>query len=95
MRLFDFEKKALKEVFKDFKGEIYIFGSRLKDDKKGGDIDIILKPQDKLSLQDILKLQAKYYLLTDTEIDIIKYDENNPFVREVMKDAKRIDLSNL
>jgi predicted nucleotidyltransferase len=95
MRLYDFEKEALKEVFKDFKGEIYIFGSRLKENKKGGDIDLILKPVGDLSLQDILKLQAKYYLLTDTEIDILKYDENNPFIKEVMKNAKRLDLSSL
>lgn len=95
MRLYDFEKEALKEVFKDFKGDIYIFGSRLKEDKKGGDIDLIIKPYNDLSLSDILKLQAKYYLLTDTEIDIVKYDENNPFIKEVMHYAKKLDLSSL
>ncbi|EDP74415.1 nucleotidyltransferase domain-containing protein [Hydrogenivirga sp. 128-5-R1-1] len=95
MRLYDFEKKALKRIFEDFDGEIYIFGSRLKNDKKGGDIDIILKPKKKLFLKDILKIQAKYFLLTDTNIDIIQYDENNPFIKEVMKNAKKLDLSSL
>ena len=38
MRLDKLERGALKFVLKDFKGEIYLFGSRLDDDKKGGDI---------------------------------------------------------
>ena len=95
MRLYNFEKKALKEVFKNFDGEIYIFGSRLKDNKKGGDIDIIIKPKSKISFKDILKMQGKYFLLTDTDIDIVPYDDNNPFIREAIKNAERLDLSNL
>ena len=38
MRLDKLEREALKFVLKDFKGEIYLFGSRLDDDKRGGDI---------------------------------------------------------
>jgi len=95
MRIYEFEKKALKETFKDFKGEIYIFGSRVNNKKKGGDIDIILKPEKKLSLNDILKLQSKYFLLTDTNIDIIQYEEENPFIKEALKNAEKLDLSSL
>ncbi|ACN98345.1 nucleotidyltransferase domain-containing protein [Sulfurihydrogenibium azorense] len=95
MRLYEFEKEALKEVFKDFEGEIYIFGSRVKEDSKGGDIDIILKTDKNLTLEDILKYQSKYFLLTDTNIDIVKYRENDPFIKEVMNDAERLDLSSL
>lgn len=95
MRLYDFEKQALKEVFKDFEGEIYLFGSRTKNDKKGGDIDLILKTDRELTLKDILNYQTKYFLLTDTNIDIAIYRENDPFIKEVMKDAERLDLSSL
>ncbi len=95
MRLYNFEKEALKEIFKDFEGEIYIFGSRVKDNKNGGDIDIIIKPKNKLSFKDILKMQGKYSLLTDTDIDIVLYEDNNPFLREAIKNAERLDLSNL
>ncbi len=95
MRLKDFERKALKEVFKDFEGEIYIFGSRLSNNKRGGDIDLIIKPRRKLSLDEILKLQSKYFLLTDTDIDIIQYDDKSPFIQEVMRYAKKLDLQSL
>ncbi|MEJ5173063.1 MAG: nucleotidyltransferase domain-containing protein [Hydrogenothermaceae bacterium] len=95
MRLSNREKEALKEVFKDFNGELYIFGSRTDNSKKGGDIDIIIKPFGNFSFEDILKLQSKYFSLMDTDIDIILYDENNPFVKEVMKNAERVDLSSL
>ncbi len=95
MRLKEFEKKALKEVFKDFKGEIFLFGSRLDESKKGGDIDILVKTERSLSLEEILKLEGKYFLLTDTSIDIVQYDEKNPFIQEIMKNAKRLDVSSL
>jgi len=40
MRLTEEEKRVLKEALKDFKGEIYLFGSRLQKDLKGVDIDL-------------------------------------------------------
>lgn len=95
MRLSEREKEALREVFKNFEGEIYIFGSRLDDTKKGGDIDILLKPTKTLSFEDILRFQAKYFSIMDSDIDIVIYDENNPFVKDIVKHAERVDLSNL
>lgn len=95
MRLSEREKEALREVFKDFEGEIYIFGSRLDDTKKGGDIDILLKPTKTLSFEDILRFQAKYFSIMDSDIDIVIYDENNPFVKDIVKHAEKVDLSNL
>lgn len=95
MRLSEREKEALREVFKDFEGEIYIFGSRLDDTKKGGDIDILLKPTKTLSFEDILRFQAKYFSIMDSDIDIVVYDENNPFVKDIVRYAERVDLSSL
>lgn len=95
MRLSEREKEALREVFKDFEGEIYIFGSRLDDTKKGGDIDILLKPTKTLSFEDIIRFQAKYFSIMDSDIDIVVYDENNPFVKDIVRYAERVDLSGL
>ena len=47
MRLDMCEKKALVYALKDFKGDAYLFGSRVDDTKKGGDIDLLLIPKEK------------------------------------------------
>lgn len=45
MRLTDLEKKSIIEIFNTFSAassKIYLFGSRLDDFKKGGDIDLLI-----------------------------------------------------
>lgn len=45
MRLTDLEKKSIIEIFNAFSAassKIYLFGSRLDDFKKGGDIDLLI-----------------------------------------------------
>jgi hypothetical protein len=37
MRLDEVEKKALKHALKDFHGEVYIFGSRVDNSRRGFD----------------------------------------------------------
>ncbi len=46
MRLTKYEQKAIKQLFIDVfgDGEIYLFGSRTDDNKRGGDIDLYLCP---------------------------------------------------
>ena len=46
------------------KSEIYIFGSRLDDNKKGGDIDIFVQTEQIVSLKEQIKI------LTGFEIEI-------------------------
>ena len=45
MRLSEFERKAIVDSIARFddSAEVYLFGSRVDDDKKGGDIDILIK----------------------------------------------------
>ena len=52
MRLTDFQHQAIKkyflEVFKE--GQIYLFGSRVDELKKGGDIDLYIQTKDTTNL---------------------------------------------
>ena len=54
MRLSQYEvesiKKAFQQSFED--GEVYLFGSRVDDSLKGGDIDLYLQPAGKNNLSE-------------------------------------------
>ena len=66
MRLSEKEKLIIintaKEIFGD-DAKIYLFGSRVYDDKRGGDIDILVKTNTRVSIDDkltfLVKLQLK------------------------------------
>ena len=63
VRLDDCERRALKKALKDFKGEVYIFGSRLNPEKRGGDIDILLIPEGKVNpLELSIKVEARFFM---------------------------------
>ncbi|MCX6150747.1 MAG: nucleotidyltransferase domain-containing protein [Ignavibacteriales bacterium] len=76
MRLNEFEKGIIKNTAKEIFGEdteIFIFGSRVDDTLKGGDIDIYLKCLNKENLLDkkikyLIKLEK---LLGEQKIDVI------------------------
>ncbi|SFV70682.1 hypothetical protein MNB_SM-5-501 [hydrothermal vent metagenome] len=76
-------KKSFDEVFN--KGEIYLFGSRVDDSKKGGDIDLYLIVEDKI---DIFKKKIKFLAkikreLGEQKIDVIfNIDENRLIEQE-------------
>lgn len=42
LRLDREEKRALEKAISGIRGEVYLFGSRLDSDAKGGDIDILI-----------------------------------------------------
>jgi len=89
MRLNENEIKSIKETFiKIFKdGEIYLFGSRLDDNIKGGDIDLfIINHKSKNILEDKLDfLVTLKQLIGDQKIDIlISKDLNSPIEQEAI-----------
>ncbi|MGN6802070.1 MAG: nucleotidyltransferase domain-containing protein [Ginsengibacter sp.] len=68
----EFIKQAAKFYFgKDAK--VYLFGSRLFDDRKGGDIDLYIETNRKVGLFDkkVKLLQALYEKLGEQKIDIV------------------------
>ena len=84
MRLNDSELAAIRATVKSFDPEarLYLFGSRIDDSKRGGDIDLLI-------MSDILTLESKrsikirlYEVLGKQKIDIVlAADDSNPFVK--------------
>jgi predicted nucleotidyltransferase len=93
MRLANNEIKAIKSVIAkyDNHAEVYLFGSRIYDHKKGGDIDLLVF-SDKLNFDKKLKIKSELKeLLGDQKIDIIiTKDRSNPFVDLVYDESVRI-----
>ena len=95
MRLNDLEQNSIKKAFKDvFKnGEIYLFGSRVDDNKRGGDIDLYIIPQIKENLREkkSLFLSKLYEYIGEQKIDIIiAKDKNRLIEQEAIKNGVRL-----
>jgi len=77
VRINEQEEKIIKEVLTKYFGEnavIYLFGSRINDSKKGGDIDIFVEAD--ISLKDMVKAKIKSLvelekLLGERKIDLV------------------------
>jgi predicted nucleotidyltransferase len=93
MRLSKREINAIKRVLSqyDSKAKVHLFGSRIYDDKRGGDIDILVF-SNKLRFDENLKIKIKLKeLLGDQKIDLIfAKDRSDPFVDLVYDESIRI-----
>jgi predicted nucleotidyltransferase len=79
-------KKYYREIFQD--GEVYLFGSRVDDSKRGGDIDLYLTPTDHSNLfQKKIKFLASIKReLGDQKIDIVfNLDSNRLIEKEALE----------
>lgn len=90
MRLTPNEVLAIKKCIHEFDPEaiVYLFGSRARDQEKGGDIDLLLL-SDKIDFEKKIKLKLKLYdAIGEQKIDILIPDEDNKaFVELVLKDG--------
>jgi len=74
MRLTNYEVNSIKKIFLEVyqQGQIILFGSRVDDSQKGGDIDLFIKPRSKQTLEQktifLAKLKAK---IGDQKIDVV------------------------
>ncbi len=95
LRLTNFEIQSIKQTFLDVfeEGEIYLFGSRVDDSLKGGDIDLYIKVKDKQGLlnkkiQFLAKVKEK---IGDQKIDVVvSKDETKIIEKEAI--AKGVKL---
>ncbi|MFT4926929.1 MAG: putative nucleotidyltransferase [Phenylobacterium sp.] len=76
MRLDKLEKHALDKAIENVAGQVYMFGSRVNEKAKGGDIDLLIfSQQDSLTLS--LKVAREFTLLCDERIDVVVMDDQN------------------
>ncbi len=95
MRLTDSEINAIKQTFLDLfhEGKVYLFGSRVDDTKRGGDIDLYFELDENLSVEELMRLKVQfklklYDLIGEQKIDIvISKDKNRSIEKEIMKNG--------
>ncbi len=78
--------RAAREVYGD-SVKVYLFGSRLDDTKRGGDIDLLVRTADgKQGVLARVRLIARLkQLLGDRKIDVIGDHEDSPVAQEALR----------
>ncbi len=88
MRLKENEVRTIKDCIHDLDNyaKTYLFGSRVDDRQKGGDIDLLIISQ-KLGYEDKIKIMQRFYKrLGEQKIHLIlAKDTTNPFVKIAYK----------
>jgi len=91
LRISDYEKEIIVKTVKDIFGnntKVYLFGSRVYDDKKGGDIDLYIIPEnkDKLFEKEIKFKTLLQINLGEQKIDVVLH-------RDFERDIEKVALS--
>jgi predicted nucleotidyltransferase len=87
MRLKNKEIEIIKDTIQNYfgKSRVYLFGSRLDDSKKGGDIDLFVISEVKENLYELkIKTKAKLKSLLNKPIDLIVHRD---FSRKLEQEA--------
>lgn len=100
MRLSFFEVESIVKTFKEVfgKGKIYLFGSRVDDAKKGGDIDLFLDVPystdiNKKKIQFLINLEEK---IGEQKIDVVfKKDDSRVIEEEINKQKVELNMENM
>jgi predicted nucleotidyltransferase len=87
-------QQAFKESFGG--GSVYLFGSRVDDSKRGGDIDLYIEPANPLSSRELLEKKIRFKLklydaIGEQKIDVVvSKDKSSGFEQEIF--STRIKL---
>ena len=75
MRLTEYEKETINKLTKKYYGagaKVYLFGSRVFDDKRGGDIDLLIETDGNADYLNKIKFLAEYERLVNSrKVDLI------------------------
>ena len=93
MRLGEEAKQVIIDAVKsvDPDAEVYLFGSRVNDNLRGGDIDLLVFSR-KMTYRDKLNVKKKIFLaLGEQKVDLLIYkDTTEPFVRMAMEQGVQL-----
>lgn len=95
MRLNATEIKTIVQTAQEIFGpevSVYLFGSRIDDTQRGGDIDLLVcTPYGKQSVLDRILMKTRLKMrLGDQKIDIVGGDEDSPVVRTDLNTGIRL-----
>lgn len=95
MRLNRKEIQSIMRIAKEIYGEgveVYLFGSRTDDMKRGGDIDLLVRTtSEKKSILDRIRMVARLkHILGDQKIDVIGDNEESQIVQEALTTGIRL-----
>ena len=96
MRLTEFEQQTIRDTVRRFlpNATVYLYGSRVDDRKRGGDIDLMIVNPEPVARKTIGNIRSKLWeMLGEQKIDILGEQENNlsTFARMVSFDAVPIE----
>jgi uncharacterized protein len=95
MRLTEFEQKSIHETVQQFlpNAKVYLYGSRVDDAKRGGDIDLMIVDAEQILRKTISEIRWRLWeIIGEQKIDILGEQENNlsTFARMVSFDTVEI-----
>ena len=98
MRLTPKEQKAITETFSEIfpSGDIYLFGSRVDDTKRGGDIDLYIVLEKKMALSTLFDKNIDFLVelkgkIGEQKIDVlISKDKNRLIEQEALKNGIKL-----
>ena len=97
MRLSAAERRAVENASREMLPtgtRVLLFGSRLDDSRRGGDIDLLVELPDPLSADDTVERRTRftarlYRLLEERRIDVVMTQQGRPDPRAVVMAARQ------
>lgn len=77
MRISPEEHRALAQAMKGISCEVFLFGSRCDDSRRGGDVDVLILGKNLTNAQRLdmeLKFIARFQSVCDEKIDVVVFD---------------------